>query len=57
MNEQEPILAQPRSTDPETLDNLGFKLSDSTVDNIRHRSGLDPAPPFSRSADFLVVQD
>ena len=26
------------------LDNLGFKLSDSTVDNIRHRNGLDPAP-------------
>jgi hypothetical protein len=24
--------------------NLGFTLSDSTVDNIRHRNGFDPAP-------------
>src|SRR5216684_7132973 len=26
------------------LDNLGFKVSDSTVDNIRRRNGFDPAP-------------
>src|SRR5262249_36837422 len=26
------------------LDNLRFTVSDSTVDNIRHRNGLDPAP-------------
>src|ERR1022692_1087083 len=31
------------------LDNLGFKLSDSTVDNIRHRHGLDPAPLRGKS--------
>jgi hypothetical protein len=26
------------------LDNLGFTLSDSSVDNIRRRNGFDPAP-------------
>jgi hypothetical protein len=26
------------------LDNLGYTLSDSTIDNIRRRNGLDPAP-------------
>lgn len=26
------------------LDNLGFKVSDSTIDNIRHRNGFDPSP-------------
>jgi transposase InsO family protein len=34
------------------LDNLGFKLSDSTVDNIRHRSGLDPAPLRGKSTSW-----
>jgi transposase InsO family protein len=28
----------------DALDNLGLKLSDSTVDNIRRRNGFDPAP-------------
>jgi putative transposase len=31
------------------LANLGFKLSDSTVDNIRQRNGLDPAPLRGKS--------
>src|ERR1017187_6897712 len=34
------------------VDNLGFKLSDSTVDNIRHRSGLDPAPLRGKSTSW-----
>ena len=34
------------------LDNLGFKLSDSTVDNIRHRNGFDPAPLRSKNSTW-----
>ena len=34
------------------LDNLGFTLSDSTVDNIRHRNGLDPAPLRGKSTSW-----
>jgi putative transposase len=31
------------------LDNLGFKLSDSTIDHIRFRNGWDPAPLRGKS--------
>src|ERR1017187_1936205 len=34
------------------LDNLGFKLSDSTVDSIRFRKGLDPAPLRGKSTSI-----
>jgi hypothetical protein len=34
------------------LANLGFKVSDSTVDNIRQRNGLDPAPLRGKSASW-----
>jgi len=34
------------------LDNLGFKLSDSTIDNIRFRNGLDPAPLRGQSTSW-----
>src|ERR1022692_3540044 len=34
------------------LANLGFKVSDSTVDNIRQRNGLDPAPLRGQSASW-----
>ena len=34
------------------LDNLGFKLSDSTVDHIRHRNGLDPTRLRGNSASW-----
>jgi hypothetical protein len=34
------------------LANLEFKVSDSTVDNIRHRNGLDPAPLGGKSASW-----
>src|ERR1035438_4752079 len=34
------------------LANLGFKVSDSTVDNIRHRNGLDPAPLGGKSTSW-----
>ena len=34
------------------LNNLGFRLSDSTVDNIRLRNGLDPAPLRGKSTSW-----
>src|SRR5580704_8792721 len=34
------------------LANLGFKVSDSTLDNIRHRHGLDPAPLRGKSTSW-----
>src|ERR1017187_8673781 len=34
------------------LANLGFKVSDSTVDNIRQRNGLDPAPLRGKSTSW-----
>jgi hypothetical protein len=34
------------------LDNLGFKLSDSTVDSIRFRNGLDPTPLRGKSTSW-----
>jgi putative transposase len=34
------------------LDNLGFTLSDSTVDNIRHRNGFDPAPVRAKNTTW-----
>jgi transposase InsO family protein len=34
------------------LSNLGFKLSDSTIDNIRRRNGLDPAPGRGRNTTW-----
>jgi transposase InsO family protein len=34
------------------LDNLGFTVSDSTIDNIRHRNGLDPAPVRGKSTSW-----
>ena len=34
------------------LDNLGFKVSDSTVDNIRTRNGFDPAPVRGRNTSW-----
>ena len=34
------------------LDNLGFRLSDSTVDNIRFRNGLDSAPLRGKSLSW-----
>src|ERR1039457_3186584 len=34
------------------LANLGFKVSDSTVDNIRQRNGLDPAPLRGQSTSW-----
>lgn len=34
------------------LDNLGYTLSDSTVDNIRRRNGLDPAPIRGKSTTW-----
>ena len=34
------------------LDNLGYKLSDSTIDNIRRRNGFDPAPIRGKSTTW-----
>ena len=34
------------------LANLGFKVSDSTVDNIRLRTGLHPAPLRGQSTSW-----
>jgi transposase InsO family protein len=34
------------------LDNLGFKVSDSTVDNIRRRNGFDPAPVRGKNSTW-----
>jgi putative transposase len=34
------------------LDNLGYTLSDSTIDNIRHRNGLDPAPVRGKNSTW-----
>ncbi|HZM02721.1 MAG TPA: integrase core domain-containing protein [Candidatus Saccharimonadales bacterium] len=34
------------------LDNLGFKISDSTVDSIRRRNGFDPAPLRGQSTSW-----
>ena len=34
------------------LDNLGFRISDSTVDNIRHRNGLEPAPVRGKATSW-----
>ena len=34
------------------LDNLGFKVSDSTFDNIRHRNGFDPAPVRGKNTSW-----
>ena len=39
------------------LANLGFKVSDSTVDNIRHRNGLDPAPLLQADWVTLLAAD
>jgi len=33
-------------------DNLGFKVSDSTVDNIRRHNGFDPAPVRGRNSTW-----
>ena len=34
------------------LDNPGLSVSDSTIDNIRHRNGLDPAPVRGKSTSW-----
>ena len=34
------------------LDNLGFKVSDSSVDNIRRRNGFDPAPVRGKNSTW-----
>jgi len=34
------------------LDNLGFKVSDSTIDNIRRRNGFDPAPVRGKNSTW-----
>ena len=34
------------------LDNLGYTLSDSTIDNIRRRNGLDPAPVRGKTTSW-----
>ena len=34
------------------LDDLGYTLSDSTVDNIRHRNGFDPAPVRGKNSTW-----
>lgn len=34
------------------LDNLGLKVSDSTVDNVRRRNGFDPAPVRGKNSTW-----